>query len=91
MAAQAFQRRHYPLMAGRPAISQPASAPAPRFELSLLERGALNRIRKTGHVGVAIGDDLLVTTAIRLSLLGHIRIDRGSPQRCFPIFRAVGS
>jgi hypothetical protein len=90
VGAAALQRGHFRLMAGRPAVNQPARDPPPAVELSLVERAALNRVRKAGHVGVAIGDDMLITTAIRLSLLGHVRIDRGAPQRLFPIFRALG-
>jgi hypothetical protein len=62
-------------------INRPAQGPAPMMELTLIERAALTRIRKSGPRGVAIGDDLLVTTAIRLGLVGLVWIDKDTPQR----------
>jgi hypothetical protein len=70
-----------PLMSGRPPINRPASGPAPQLDLTLIERGALTRIGKSARAGVAIGDDLLVSTAIRLGLVGLVTIDKGTPQR----------
>ena len=49
--------------------------------LNLLEESALRRIRRAGAEGVAIGDGLRLSTAIRLGLHGQVEIDKGSPQR----------
>lgn len=76
-----FRPRPAPLMAGKPAVNRPASGEPPGFELDLREREVLARIRKAGDDGVAIGDDLTVSTAIRLGPLGLAAIDKGSPQR----------
>jgi hypothetical protein len=46
----------------------------------LHEEETLRRIRRAGAEGVAIGDGLSVSLAIRLSLLGHVVID-GPTQR----------
>jgi hypothetical protein len=80
-----------PLMSGKPPVNRPAEGDAFGFELSLIERAALLRIRAAGHVGVTIGDDLPVSVAIRLALLGHVRITRETPQRLIPIHRAIGA
>lgn len=80
-AFQPRYRRGPSLMSGKPPINRPAPGPAPRMDLGLVEREALTRIRKSGAVGVSIGDDLLVSTAIRLGLLGLVTIDKATPQR----------
>ncbi len=59
-----------------------ASSPAHPVVLDLVEQSALNRIARSGAQGVAIGDGLLITTAIRLALFGRIKIVRGDPTVC---------
>lgn len=78
VARQALQRgrhRGAPLMSGRPAINQPAVGAAPPMEPGLVEREALTRIRRAGDAGVAIGDDLSVSLAIRLGMTRLVEID----------------
>lgn len=74
-------RRRPTLMLGKPPINKPAEGPAPMLELSLADRAVLARIRKAGAEGVAIGDDLTVSQAIRLGLVGLVTIDKKTPQR----------
>lgn len=73
--------RRPPFFSGPPFPGQHAKGKRPLIDFGLAERSALKRIREAGAEGVAIGDDLSVSLAIRLGLTRMVVIDKASPQR----------
>jgi hypothetical protein len=78
-------------MRGRPWPTQHAVEAPPCLTFLLHEEAALRRIRRAGAAGIALGDDLSASLAIRLALAGHVTIDRGTPQRARAKVHAVST
>ena len=60
----------------RPFLAQKAAVGAPPIELTLLDRAALEHVKRSGAAGVRIGDGISLSLAIRLGVLGLVAIDR---------------